>query len=367
MMKKVIPFFLLILFAKNLFAQQPCNDDMSMNVKGKWVKTKDANMEGQTPQIISRIDKMQQLLQAAYPEPKGIEVKWHRSMKEYSLGAYFFTWYCNINEKKLSLSVENSDVFYIWINKLGWLAEKDNNLLVEDKPVYLLQKKVGELKGYSLFEGVKFGKWENTGIRYTCFIIITREGQSPYLPVTKKQYLKAYLNGIEKDMPKTLAIEENRAVRSDQQEEDDKKKHLEYIERSTRPDKVAKAKDLYLRSYTTDNQRREAVLNKLKKMFDKQMKPARELLAAITQEEGLQPAIVEGDHVSGFEKFSSDEKGGRRLVQLNPDYFNNKLPAYAPQFLVVYWMWDTQKPSLDFAKNIENNFNFKALQLMLDK
>jgi len=42
-------------------------------------------------------------------------------------------------------------------------------------------------------------------------------------------------------------------------------------------------------------------------------------------------------------------------------------PAYAPQFLVVYWMWNTEKPSLDFAKNIENNFNFKASQLMVDK
>jgi len=338
-----------------------------MAVKGKWTKVPDANMEGQTPQIISRIDKMQQLLQAAYPEPKGIEVKWHRSMKGYSLGAYLFTWYCNTNVNKLLLGKENSDVFYIWINKPGWLAEKDIHLFVEDKPVYLLQKKVGEFKGYSLFEGEKSGKWENTGIRYSRFIIITREGQSPYLPVTKKQYLEAYLNGIEKDMAKTLAIEENRAVKSDQQEEDDKKKHLENIERSTRADKIEKAKESYLRNYTTDNQHKEALLNKLKKRFEREMKPARELLAAITQEEGLRPAIVEGNHISEFEKFSSDETGGRRLVQLNPDYFNNKLPAYVPQFLVVYWMWNTEKPSIDFAKNIENNFNFKALQAMLDK
>ena len=55
------------------------------------------------------------------------------------------------------------------------------------------------------------------------------------------------------------------------------------------------------------------------------------------------------------------------MVQVNDNYFNNKLPAYVPQFLVVYWHWNTEKPSMDFANHIENNFDFKALQAMLDK
>ena len=54
------------------------------------------------------------------------------------------------------------------------------------------------------------------------------------------------------------------------------------------------------------------------------------------------------------------------MVQVNESYFNNKLPIYVPQFLVVYWQWDAKKASIDFANHIDN-FNFKALKEMIDK
>ena len=71
-------------------------------------------------------------------------------------------------------------------------------------------------------------------------------------------------------------------------------------------------------------------------------------------------------YAGSFLKFAKENEG-RMLVQVNNSYFNNKLPAHTPQFLVVYWSWNTEKPSLDFSNHIENNFNFKALQAMLDK
>ncbi len=378
-MKKFTLLFLPVLFANNLFSQATCNDEIIMAVKGNWTKRPDANMKGtQTTQIISRIDKIQQLLQAAYPEPRGIVAKWYRSMGghyssidknsvSYELNSMFYTWYCNIHVKKLMLGTEAGTGFNIWANKFGWFAGKVDNFFVDNKPVYLLTKKLGEFNGYLLYEGEHSGT-SNTGTTYSRAFIIPREGQSPYLPVTKKQYLNAYLNGIEKRMLKQLLIEEKKPVRSDQAEADDKKKHLEYIERSTRADKIEKAKESYLRNYRTDIQRREEDLDKLKKMFEKEMKPARELLAAITEEEGLQPAIVEGNYVSGFEKFSTDQAGGRMLVRLNPDYFNSKLPTYVPQFLIVYWRWKKgEKPSEYFKDQLQANLSIDALKKMIDK
>lgn len=79
--------FLLLFFSLMLHvihAQEQCNDYIIMAVKGKWSKRSDANMKaGNQSQLISRIDKMQQLLQAAYPEPKGIEAAWYCSMGGY--------------------------------------------------------------------------------------------------------------------------------------------------------------------------------------------------------------------------------------------------------------------------------------------
>ncbi len=62
----------ILLFVTNtVIAQQPCNDDGVMNTKGSWKKNADANVspdpafpKSQYPQVTSRIDKMQKLLQA---------------------------------------------------------------------------------------------------------------------------------------------------------------------------------------------------------------------------------------------------------------------------------------------------------------
>ena len=67
-MRNLFLFIIITLFASNSFAQQACNDDIIMNVKGNWKKSPDFHIN---PKVISRIDIMQQLLQAAYPQPKG--------------------------------------------------------------------------------------------------------------------------------------------------------------------------------------------------------------------------------------------------------------------------------------------------------
>lgn len=80
-MKKVWRIFFCLLLILFSFSQEPCNDEIIMAIKGKWIKRGDANMKaGNQAQVISRIDKMQKLLQAAYPDPKGIEAAWYRSM-----------------------------------------------------------------------------------------------------------------------------------------------------------------------------------------------------------------------------------------------------------------------------------------------
>ena len=71
-------------------------------------------------------------------------------------------------------------------------------------------------------------------------------------------------------------------------------------------------------------------------------------------------------YASSFIEFGN-EKDGWMLAHTNEEYFNNKLPAHVPQFLVVYWHWNAEKASINFAQHIESNFDFKALQELLDK
>ena len=180
----------------------------------------------------------------------------------------------------------------------------------------LLAQKPGTLNGYPLYEG----NYNRTGQRYSRAIILTRTGQSPYLPVTQKQFLKAFLNYNEKQNLKTLTFLENKTVKTDEEEEADKKKNLEIIERVTPADKLARAKDNFLRNYFTSRQQKEAWINDTKKRYEEDMNPARDLLANSPEQELEQPAFLDFDNLLEFKDFSTEEKGGRQLVSLNPNY-----------------------------------------------
>ncbi len=378
-MKKIISIFILTQLALYSFSQAPCNDEIIMAIKGKWIQRGDANLKaGNNAQIFTRIDKIRRLLQAAYPEPKGIEAAWYRSMggynstvssnaTSYSLDALFKAYYCNTNVNKLLLGGETGTWFYVWANKFSWFVQYVDYFTIEQQQVYLLTPKTGELKGYPVYKGIH-NENSNTGIKYSRAIIITRDGQSPYLPVTRKQYLRAFLSYNEKKLPEELAsIEKHTPVKTDEEEEANKKTQLEKIERTTRADKAVRAKENFLNGYVTDKQRKQKWLDDTKKRYETEMKPVQDLLATSIEKDLEQPAIVDGVDVIHFKGFSTEAKGGQEVVRLNPKYFNSNLPSFAPQFFVVYWRWDKGRAEENFQIQLEANFDFAALKAMIDK
>ena len=300
--------------------QLTCNDELIMAQQGKWAKRPDANMKAANlAQITARIDKMQQLVQAAYAAPKGGDAGWYRSMggyyspaakgmDAYELNVLFKAYYCNTSLKKLMLGIEAGTTFDIWTNKFKWFAEADKSFTIENKPVYMLSKRSGELNGFLLFSGNDNGH-PNTGATFSRTMLISRSGALPYTPVTRRQYLVAFL----------------------------------------------KVKD----SLANPSGNRD--------VYQRDIKAGQDYLQKSSSEELEKPAYVENtSYVGSFRKFATESEG-RMLVTVNEKYFNPKLAAHIPQFIVVYWRWNTEKPCVEFAKQIQANFNFKALQDMLDK
>jgi hypothetical protein len=387
-MKIKLPFFMLnimiasafsLLLTNTTLAQQSCDDDAIMAVKGKWTKRGDATMNaGNQSQVTSRVDKMQQLLQAAYPEPKGIEASWYRSMGgyysaleknflSYELNAIFFTWYCNIHVKKLLLGTEAGDGFDIWANKFKWFAGEDATIIIDNKPVYLLTKRLGELNGFPVYAGNDNGT-SNTGTSFSKTILICRPGQLPYTPVSRKKYLMVFLKIKEDLQKKYIEGLSKMTVRSDAEEEVFKNQQIERVMNQEQNEQTKqKAKANFLRGYTTAKQRQQADIDRSKNAYQLDIKAAATYLANTSEEELAKPAYLKNaSYSSSFREFAK-ENDGMMMVQVNNDYFISKLPAYIPQFLVVYWHWNAEKPSIDFAEHIEKNFDFKALQAMLDK
>ncbi|HWR33553.1 MAG TPA: hypothetical protein VN451_08510, partial [Chitinophagaceae bacterium] len=370
-MKKITSFFFLLIIANNLFAQEPCNDEIIMVVKGKWTINPEADMKAMNPQATIRLDKMQKILQAAYPEPKGMEARWYQPSTNtpliengplpYQLTSGFFHYYCNQNVKKMRLGGETAVWFYVYANQFRWFLDEVKEYVIQNQPVYLLRKKAGEIKGYPVYEG-NYNQKTNLGTFYSRAIILTRNGQLPWLPVSKKEFLTAYISLNEKRFQEALRqTEKNIIVRTDKQEEEYKIQQLAKIERTTSPDKVAKARDLFLRSYIPDKQQKASDITRMKQGHEEFMNPARLILSNSTDPALEQPAILDLTNTYQFKEFVTEEKGGM-LVRLNQGYFDMKLPKYMPQFLVAYWTWDVGKPQNYWKEQIENNFDFDALK-----
>ena len=378
-MRNLFQLIIIILFVNTSFAQEPCNDDIIMNIKGKWKKTGESYMKGAyAAQAITRLDKIQQLLQAAYPEPKGIEAAWYYSMEgssfikngplPYTLSALFKAYYCNTNVKKLLLGDETGTWFYVWANKFAWFASEDEKFLVGNKPVYLLTKKLGELNGFPLYAGSD-NVTSNTGTRFSKTILIARPGQLPYTPVSRKQYLIAFLKGKEDFEKQYINATSKMVIWSDAEEEANKQKQLEKTEKSARPNGAdqERARNNFLRNYVTAKQRKLNDIANSEKIYQQDIKPAKDYLANTSEEELSKPAYIGSGSYSIYFKNFANENEGNMMVQVNDSYFNSKLPTYIPQFLVVYWEWDAKKACIDFANHIEKNFNFNALKEMIDK
>lgn len=378
-MKRILVLFVFLLLAYHLPAQESCSEEMIMAVKGKWVKHADATMQtGNQAAITTRLDKMQQLLQAAYPEPKGIEAYWYRSMggyyaaiagtsTAYELNALFKTYYCNTHLKKMLLATESGTTFDLWSNKFKWFAEIDDKFLVNNKPVYLLTKELGELNGFPLYAGIN-NATSNTGTSFSKTILISRPGMLPYLPVSRKQYLLVFLSmkdAWQKSYKENLL---KMPVRSDTEEEAFKNQQMEkaVIAAGTDEKLRERARNNFLRGYTTAKQRQQADIARSEEIYRKDTQAAAAYLANTPAEELEKPAYLKSGYIGYFREFAKPSEG-MMMVQVNENYFNKTLPAHVPQFIIAYWRWNTEKPSLDYAGHIESNFNFKALQEMLDK
>jgi len=379
-----LPVFILVFLLRNLgVAQQPCDEALLMNLKGKWEKRTDQSPwpdpsfpKNQYSQVNIRIDKMQKILQTAYPEPRGIEAGWYRTISgkalvqsgpvPFELTAILLAYYCdNNNNNTKELGGETDTWFYVWANQINWFADYVSYYTINKQPVYLLTQRVGELNGSPLYMGIH-NKNSNTGIAHSHAQIITRDGQSPYLPVKRKTFLQSILKWNESQFKKNIEdIEKNMSVRTDAEEESYKKNQWAIIEKRTRPDRLAKSRENFLKNYLSSRQQKENLLAKIEKNHEDEIKPAQDFLANSSEAELAQPAII--DDLTGFKQFSTFQKGGRELVRLNPDYFDRKLPRFVPQFLIVYWRWDDHAAGKYFNKQIEEHFNFTALKEMIDK
>jgi hypothetical protein len=370
---------ILLLFSIQLFAQKdpnphfpkqklsaPCNREFLDNYKGKWLVPGNSLMTGShsssfSQGAIQRINQIHAFVKQIYPQPMGSDAYWHagyskvyfadkikyvtendESRREavtlsqvegwrYNMG--LSDWICSENANEMwngypdvgegaSITVEANNLIILngeFIGEDGWT--------IDGRPIKKRMHVIGQWKGYDIW-GTNGGYYaDQNSDRY---IMITRNGMLPYVPVTRKQYLERAIAYTTKFYDKTIAFADKIP---DKEERDETKKRNS----KDKNDAIRKLQD-ELEKTTRDG------------MLDS---------AAVI---GTDPLVMNVGPI-----FLPDKDGGTMLVTDNPDYFRKDLPAYVPQLFVLSWTSNKEKWGVDFKKAIEENFPIEQLKAMIDK
>jgi hypothetical protein len=322
-------------------AGSPCTgrEDV-LAIRGKWTPRTDipggTNIPASlVPEVTARIDKIGQVFRSAYPEPRGIEAAAYRDLNAtpllpdgplaYSYRSMYLPWSCNTRTHKWQGGGETATWAYAFVNQLTWLGEPQKTLTVAGQPTFLLWRRVGSLRGLPEYEGIH-NQSSNTGQTFSRAILVTRPGRALVRPVTRKEFLEAYLAGIDAQTAAMIAG----------------------VERSG-----------------LDGAKKASAIQQRKDQMQKLQAGASARLSRMSPTEAAQPAFLTPPNLVQFQDFTAEAQGGRALVRLDRSYFDSTVARYAPQFAVVYWRWQKGVASENFRAEFERRFDPGAIAALL--
>jgi hypothetical protein len=382
---------------KGFTATVPCSDSLLMTIKGEYRKepdyispsTSSALPKAQQPEALRRIDAMHKLLLEAYPQPIGMDGKWRRNLSSgvfaddvnylngipvcsYSYSCTFGSNTCVQNHPmEVTAFADVYNHFRVYLNQLGMLQNdyRLDTMSINGRKVYMLNSLIASWKGYDLYG--------SPGSNFSC-VILSRKGESPLIPVTRKQYLDYCFSYLNKFFDKQIKSLKEMPVRSLEEQEVLKKKALDKIDEDYKNNPKARdaVRQNFLDTYFTDQQRRDEATNKIIQLKDDVIKRYKSELEKSGADNLLDsPAEVYSPFTISEDTpiFATGPEGGKMLVTANRAYFRKDFPKYVPQFMVVYWKWVSNFPMYGgaqgeyYKKILEANFPIEKLQAMIDK
>lgn len=259
----------------------------------------------------------------------------------YSYSAGFCAYHCGRNEHEImrGAGCENGTFIDVNINSLVSITLLQHNndidaetMRIDNRPIRMMHVLSGKKwKGYDLYVS-------QTGLS-TYYVLLHRDGELPYIPVTRKQYLDRIIQCLQKFFDKTIKASEN-------------------------PEGLASL---------MDKKEKDEQVRKLQKYRDDVLKYYRDEVEATTKAGLLDTPAVIFDGImnmnTSYPIFIAQDKGGRLLVTENPAYIKKDLPKYIPQ-LIVYSMWDAKDgpdPAMNPYKIYYQDFPIDKLKAMIDK
>lgn len=335
----------------------PCSQEELMTIKGKWVKSPEDHTitgqehsfsEAQKKEMGLRIDQACRLIQAAWPDPRGMLVKWYRNLGftvpgrsgtlGYDLSGGVFHYYCDPDLQHLGVDDETDGGFAVHFNHFGGLLFYDTSMRVGRYYVALMAPRVGKLKDVDLYQTSLVRANQQ-------FVVIAREGQFPLKMLTRKEYLTCLKGKLQREEARGMANE------------------IKYAKTDQQKDQA--------RSYWQSH-------------YEPKLKHIDDYLSNASEDDLNEPAFVK--NLQDFTRFYTEAEGGCAPVINNAEYFRPQQTPYFPQFIIVVWGWNDGEgppggllrphaPDLNvccrvdkfFKESMEQNLDVNAFRQLLDK
>jgi len=397
------PFVLLILSFisyQSAFSQDTikttgaCTDIIAQKADGKWIKSADVSTI-KSKDCNNRLDAIHELVLKTYPEPKGVDAAWHRSVGvsyfgskrkyyktsddrltfdylntphflQYSYTAGFFAYYCDAYEKNIlhpGYPSETGTWLNIIANKNIGETNLDDSWTINGLPVITMKPAQYKEDGYEM-------RYPEPDRNVRSVLVYRKGGTLPYLAITRKQYLDQCISYHSKMFDEMIKNFEQMPVRSLEEQENEKNTKLVRLQKqfANDPQKLKANTDYYLAGYKTDQQIRDEKINGAKKSKEDEL---RKFIEEIDRSKtaGLlnSPAMVRVMYYSTPTIFETDPAWGLILITENPDYIRKDLPKHVPQLFEINLVWDKWVPQEKFAKIFQEKFPTDKLQAMIDK
>jgi hypothetical protein len=324
--------------------------------------------------LLARIEKVLPIMKEALPDLGGFEPVWHGSVRgnavvangpvPSSFTSLMFTYFCNTSVNKIELGNETGTVTKIYFNNYGLFCKKidewDINGNGKMVSIYQLPDSIGKWKGLTMYEPKQTG---GPGLPTDRAVVLGHNKQMPWHTLTQKQYLTGYKNWLLKNRKEQLEGSDTYIKKMKQNIADmQASKALTPGQQKSIVEKLEQQLKEYQNNTVNKN------IAAAEKIYNDKIKPVNEYLDTASTETFAQPAILDLNSNLGFKGyFVKQGQPGIKLISFTAKYFNTALPRYLPQFIILYWQWGQDAPSLKFAKEMEDNFPVEKLKALIDK
>lgn len=373
-------FILFLIQTEKLAAQYSCNDTtLIMNKKGSWRKSNDVIHDREISaaaktDVYKRINQLFEFVKEAYPQPIGCEPKWYHTIESrknkspvpggpqpYSFNSLYLKYSCDKRAKDLFVEDATGTWLWIFVNQYSWLLKDSYKIEIDGKPVQTFQMpaRAGEINGLPYYWISSFNPNAKT-------ILFTRKDENLFTSITRRQYLEWYIKDKEKRNKEGEEQIMKTKIRPAAEQEAEKNRQLQKIidqnAKQTEKKKEA-AINYFLKTYQTDEERRDERLQRYRENTAKELKKYYDELNNSDETTLNKPAWFGG--TKGI--FSDEEKKGNwTLVVINESYFRKTLPPNEPQLIIFQWNYTENHISDRFLnEELMNKFPFNKLQELI--